>query len=184
MPMPFIRWIVLASAALALGGCFVSVMPLFGPDEADMPLADGAVITAYALDDKGVRTDKPPSHIAATRKKASYVFTPDDDEPFRAMFDDIGDGYMIGVILDMDVTKPPLYGLFHKVGDSWFGYAPVCADFRKLAAEHGKSLDDFRIDPSNNGSDCRFRKYDDLKSALMFLAAYSLPSTEYVLAKK
>lgn len=181
--MPFARWTTLAFIAVLLSGCFVSVMPLFGPDEADLPIIDGAKITGYALDDQGKRKDQPPSHMVATRKKSSYVFTPDKDEPFRAMFDKLDDNFYVGVILDMGINKPPLYGLFHQVGDRWLGYSPVCADFQKLAMTKGKSLADFNIVHNPNGSDCQFRKYDDLKSALMFLAAYGKPDMEYVLKK-
>ncbi len=181
--VPFARWTALAFVAVLLSGCFVSVMPLFGPDEADLPLSDGAKVTGYKLDDQGNRKDQPPTHMIVTRKKVSYIFTPDKDEPFRAMFDRIHDNFYIGVILDIDINKPPLYGLFHQVGNHWHGYSPVCSDFQKLAATKGKSLADFNIVHNPNGSDCQFRKYDDLKNALMFLAAYGKPDMEYVLGK-
>ncbi|MGV8997788.1 MAG: hypothetical protein ACOH12_12650 [Parvibaculaceae bacterium] len=181
--MSLARFLAPAAFAVLLSGCFVSVMPLFGPDQADMPLKNGAQITGYALNDKGEHKDQKPTHMVATLKTKSYVFTPDKDEPFRAMFDKLDDNFYVGVILDMQVNKPPLYGLFHQVGDKWFGYSPVCADFQKLAATKGKSLADFNIVANPNGSDCQFRKYDDLKSALMFLAAYGKPDTEYVLGK-
>jgi len=181
--MPFVKWFVPAAFAVLLSGCFVSVMPLFSPDEADLPLIDGAKITAYALDEQGARKDQAPSHMVATRKTKSYVFTPDKDEPFRAMFDKLDDNFYVGVILDMGINKPPLYGLFHQVGNKWLGYSPVCADFQKLAQTKGKTLADFNIVHNPNGSDCQFRKYNDLKNALMFLAAYGKPDMEYMVGK-
>ena len=177
--MLFARWLILLALAGLLSGCFVSAAPLFSPAEADMPLADGAKLTSYSLDQKGARNANAPSHATATREAHSYVFQPEDDEAFRAMFDDIGQGYFVGVLFDEDPRKLLLYGILHKIGKSWFAYSPVCSEFKKLVQTQGKSLDDFHIDARD--SNCHFSTYDDLKSALLFISAYSLPTTEYVL---
>jgi len=179
--MPSFRSLIMLALAALLSGCLVSTRPLFTPEEADMPLADGAHLTSYTLDKKGNRTAEASLHITVKREDHSYVFTPTDDEPLRATFDDIGQGYFVGLAIEDDPNKPPLYGLFHKVGESWFAYSPICSDFETLAKEHGKSLADFHI--NHDDGDCRFVSYDDLKSALMFLAAYSAPETEYVVEK-
>ncbi|MFZ3034573.1 MAG: hypothetical protein WA138_11245 [Parvibaculum sp.] len=174
-----VRSLILLAVAVLLSGCFVSTKPLFVPTDADMPLANGARLMSFSLDEKGARTTETPSHITATRKAHSYIFTPDDDEALGAMFDDIGQGYFVGLTIEDDPGNPPLYGLFHRIGDRWFAYSPVCSDFKKLAGTHGKSLADFHI--ATSGGDCQFTSYDDLKNALMFLAAYSHPETEYVI---
>ena len=179
--MPSFRSLIMLALAALLSGCFVSAKPLFTPEEADMPLADDAHLTSYTLDKKGNRTAEAPLHIAVKREAHSYVFTPTDDEPLHATFDDIGQGYFVGRAVEDDPGKPPLYGLFHKIGESWFAYSPMCSDFETLAERHGKTLADFHI--KRDQSDCQFVSYDDLKNALMFLAAYSTPETEYVVEK-
>lgn len=179
--MQSFRLLILFALAGLLSGCFVSARPLFAPADADMPLADGVRLSSFSLDESGARTTKLPSYITASRKDHGYIFKPDDDEPLGAMFDDIGQGYFVGLTIEDDPLKPPLYGLFHQVGRSWFAYSPVCSDFEKLAKTHGRSLTDFHIEASSG--DCRFMAYNDLKNALMFLAAYSQPETEYVVEK-
>ena len=179
--MQSFRLLILLALAGLLSACFVSAKPLFSPADADMPLADGARLSSFSLNESGVRMAKSPSYITATRRDNGYVFKPDDDEALGAMFDDIGQGYFVGLTIEADPLKPPLYGLFHQVGESWFAYSPVCSDFEKLVKAHGKSLTDFHIQA--NGGDCQFTAYDDLKNALMFLAAYSQPETEYVVEK-
>jgi hypothetical protein len=176
--MSFAKWSFLIAATALLAGCFMSVMPLFAPEDAEQPILDGAKFAVFPLDENGKRKESEPIIITASRKTHSYVFTPDNDKPFRAMFDDIGNGYFVGVALNMRATKSPIYGLFHQVGESWFAYAPVCSDFKKLTKAHHQTLAHFHIVETDN--ECRFKTYSDLKNALMFVAAYTLPKTEYV----
>ncbi|MDO8290956.1 MAG: hypothetical protein Q7T44_17215 [Parvibaculum sp.] len=176
--MPFARWFALASVAVLLSGCFVSVMPLFGPDDADYPLADGTKLRLYTLDEEGKRTHDKPSEASVKRLDVGYLFTPQDDKPFRAMFDDMRQGDFVGVAMPDGITGNPMYGLFRQKGKSWFAYAPVCSDFNDVAKAHGKKLSDFHIEKTD--SDCRFKTYSDLKYALLFLAEYTPPSSEYV----
>ncbi len=176
--MSIMRWLILTSTTLLLSGCFISDKPLFSPADAEQPLADGTKLAAFALDSDGKRKEDGPQTVTLKHIENGYLVSPSDDEPFRVLFDDIGDRYFIGVASDEDPTKSPLYGLFHQTGTSWFAYLPVCSDFRDLAKAQGKSLKDFHI--ADAESDCRFTSYEDLKSALMFLAAHGKPSTEYV----
>lgn len=176
--MPFARWFTLASVAVLLSGCFVSVMPLFGPADADYPLADGTKLKLYTLDENGKRTHDKANEAIVKRLEIGYLISPQDDKPFRALFDDIGQGDFVGVSMKDGITGTPLYGLFRKKGESWFGYAPVCSDFEDVAKAHGKKLSDFHIEAADG--ECRFREYSDLKYALLFLAEYTKPSSEYV----
>lgn len=176
--MSVMRWLILTSAVLLLSGCFISEKPLFSGKDAEQPLAEETKLAAFSLDNKGKRKKDGPQIVTLKRVEAGYLVTPVNDEPFSVLFDDIGDGYFVGLASEKDTAKPPLYGLFHKMGASWFAYLPVCSDFRDTAKANGKSLKDFHTEES--GSDCRFNSYADLKAALIFLAAHSQPATEYV----
>tara|TARA_R110002074_G_scaffold175212_1_gene338452 strand:+ start:78 stop:596 length:519 start_codon:yes stop_codon:yes gene_type:complete len=171
---------ILFGLTITLSGCFISGKPLFAPENAELPLADGTVLTAFALDEQGHRKDETPTRFVAKRKEHSYVFTPDGDAPLRAMFDDIGNDYFVAAELGIEADVGPQYGLVHKVGESWFVYMVTCSSFEDLIEGH-KTLADFHI--TKSGSQCRFGAYDDVKNALMFLASRSKPTTEFVVIK-
>ena len=178
--MAMLRWLILISASLLLSGCFISETLLFSPADADLPLADGTVLITYALDDAGKRKDEPPSRLVVERKEQSYIFKPDGDGPFRAIFDDMGNGYFVAAELDVASDTGPQYGLVHQVGESWFAYTVTCSDFEALIKKQ-KKLADFHIKKS--GSQCRFTSYDDVKNALMFIADNTKPNMELIAEK-
>ncbi len=179
--MTLVRWMILFSLTISMSGCFISVKPLFAPEDAELPLADGTVLAAYPLDEQGHRKDEAPTRFVAEQTDHSYVFTPDGDVPFRAMFDDIGDGNFVAAELDIESDVGPQYALIRQAGESWFAYLATCSSFEKLIKGQ-KTLADFRI--TKSGSQCSFKSYDDVKSALMFLASQSKPTTEFVIAKE
>ncbi len=176
--MSYMRLLIVVAAAGLLSACFVSKTPLFTPADADYPIADGARFTVWKIDPLGKRIDDAPDHLTVTRDGADYVYTLRDEKPVKGLMDDIGNGFYIA--LSRDMTKPgeTSYALFHNTGTKWLRYAPVCSDFARLAAEHGKSRADFHIEPS--GNNCAFKTYADLKAAMMFEARYGTPNAEYV----
>lgn len=176
--MPAYRLALVAAVCLALAGCFISKTPLFGPADADYPIADGARFMAYKLDDGGRRTADAPRHVVVTRKGSDYLYTIDGEDPVAGLLDDIGNGDFIG--LARDPTKPGevMYGLFRKHGEGWLRYSPNCSDFARAAAKHGQSRETFNITPS--GNDCAFASYADLKRAMTALVQYAAPDVEYV----
>ena len=166
------------AACLLLAGCFISKTPLFGPAEADYPIASGARFAVYKLDGNGNRLSDAPRHVTITRKGADYLYTLDGDEPVAGLMDDIGNGDFIALGRGEKPDDAVMYGLFRRKGDGWLRYSPNCSDFARAAAKHGQSRETFNI--TQSGNDCAFSTYADLKHAMAALVEYSAPDNEYV----
>lgn len=172
------RFAAIFAASLLLSACFVSKKPLFGPAEADYPVADGARFAVYKLDDNGARTGEAPRHVAVTRKGDDYIYTLDGETPMTGLMDDIGGGDYIALVRDAEKPGEAVYGLLRKKGDGWLRYSPECSDFIRAANKHGQDRASFNIAPS--GNDCAFSSYEDLKKAMAAEVEYAAPDTEYV----
>ena len=166
------------AASLLLAACFVSKPPLFGPAEADYPVANGARFAVYKLDDRGERTKDAPHHLTVARKGSDYVYTLDGEEPVAGLMDDIGGGDYIALIRDAEKPGEAMYGLLRRKGDGWLRYSPECSDFIRAVSKHGLDRASFNITPS--GNDCSFTSYADLKKAMAAEVQYAAPDTEYV----
>lgn len=172
------RLAAIVAAFLLLAACFVSKTPLFGPAEADYPIADGARFAVYKLDNNGERTSDAPRHVVVARKGADYVYTLDGEEPVAGLMDDIGGGDYIALVRDAEKPGEAIYGLLRRKGEGWLRYSPECSDFIRAASRHGHSRASFNIAPS--GNDCAFSSYDDLKKAMAAEVQYAAPDMEYV----
>ncbi len=175
--MSIARWTIILAAAGLLSACFVSKGDLIAPKEADYPIASGTRFAVWQLDANGHRKKEKPGHITVTRDGANYVSTEKSQTPITGLMDDIGGGNYIVLFHDPDHAGQAVYGVLRKSGRNWLSHGITCPDFVKLAAAHGKSLADFHT--SDEGGNCAFSRYDDLKAAMAIELQYGKPDTEY-----
>jgi hypothetical protein len=176
--MSITRWIVVVLATGLLSACFVSHGDLIVAGDADYPIAAGTHFTVWKLDGMGRHTGDKPVHIVVTRSGPNYVYDEKGEKPVTGLMDDVGGGNYIVLFHDQDHPGQSIYGAVHKAGKNWLSHAITCPDFARLAEAHGKSLADFRT--ADDGGNCAFSNYDDLKSAVLFELAYGKPDKEYV----
>lgn len=166
------------AASLLLSACFVSKTPLFGPGEAEYPVADGARFAIHKLGSDGKRLNEAPRHLTVTRKGPDYLYIIDGEEPVAGLMDDIGGGDYIALVRDAGKPGEAMYGLLRKKGGGWLRFSPECSDFIRAVEKHGEDRTTFNIAPS--GNDCAFSSYDDLRKAMAALVRYAAPDMEYV----
>ena len=179
--MSIARWAFILASAGLLSACFVSKGDLIAPKDADYPIASGTTLTVWKLDEAGRRKNETPGHAVVTRDGANYVYTETGEKPVTGLMKSAGGDDFIVLFHDQDHPGQSVYGLVRRSGDNWLSYGVTCPDFAKLAKAHGKSLADFHT--SDDGGNCAFTSYDDLKAAMLFLRANGKPDTEYAAGK-
>ena len=173
--------IVSISAALLLGGCFISTGDLIKPADADYPVADGARFTVHSLDEEGRRADEKPQAVAIVRDGDWYVMTTGDDgKPFRGLMDEIAPALYAVMVheADGDPADGNLYALVKRDGSGWQRWSMVCPDFVGLAEAKGVALSEMGV--TLDSSDCVVADFASLRTALLFAYENAKPDTEYV----
>lgn len=165
-------------ALTMLVGCFVSQTDFITSATADYPIAADARFAVYSLNEDGKRKQEEPEHVTVSRDGADYVLSKTGETPIRGLMDEIGKDDYVLMIRDEEHAGQTLYILLHRYKDAWLRYGVDCANFEDLVKAQGKSLADFHT--ANDGGNCSFSSYDDIKAALSFVQAHRAPDGEYM----
>ncbi|ABS63057.1 hypothetical protein Plav_1437 [Parvibaculum lavamentivorans DS-1] len=167
------------SAALLLGGCFISAEDLIKPADADYPIADGTRLVLHELDETGARTGATEEETRITRDGDLYLMTTGEDgKIFAGLMKEIAPDLYAVQAREADSPEGNLYALVERDGANWRRWSMICPDFVSMAEEKGVALSEMGV--TLDSSDCVVEDFASLKTALMFAYENGKPDAEYV----
>lgn len=164
-------------ALTMLAACLVSQTDFITAETADYPIASGTRFAVYSLNEDGKRKKEAPEHVTVSRDGADYILSKAGETSIRGLMDEIGQDDYVLMIRDEEHAGQTLYILLHRYRDAWLRYGVDCAGFEDLIRLRGKSLSDFHT--HNDGGNCNFSSYDDIKAALSYVQGHRPPDAEY-----